>query len=530
MREQKNAVVAMQHERNVVLLRQCFFNIIQCFIFTFPFLLFIHREVIVLQVDINVDSYLRKNSSGDYTQWQVSTVDDSKNDFVGLSRKQANLFETTETFPAPLISDNRTSSIYSERALESWNKLIQEKVRKGENITLVINGGSSSAGAPNIPFQDRFFVNFAQRLEKELGAVINIIDRAHGARNTVHSAHMATSFLPEELDILIWEFSINDGHRDEDVRNQMRMWLRNVGSWKKPPVVILVYLWKSPFQETSDGKILCRTFDQHDFIGAEYDFVLGHINMASYFDNFLGWNFTSLKSTFLADRHHPNLFFHQVLGKLMFDFIAHSNEYEPTRRGPAVKTDLEWICDGSNFELTEKLEYFFDQTGGVAKASYTPDLPSNEHSHTKMLQPFNYSKRQLESSDVDFKRFAKADETRSDRQRGIILPCCNDSYVSFFNLTRHGHIEGIMLSFRSSDDRKNDARLVINAIEDDIAPDFLRPTDSNCHLGGYNMGIGDFSDLDAEFVLIEQSIDTLQLCDAQCQRDTELPLEAIAIF
>lgn len=499
------------------------FNMIQCLIFAFPVLLFMHREVMVMKVNFNEASYFRKTPLIKRSRLQLSTSYDE-------SKMRAPPYDDINAFPPPLTSDNRTSSIYSDRSLELWNNLIQDKVESGEKITLVINGGSSSAGAPNVTFQDRFFVKFAQRLERKFGVNVDLIDRAHGARNTIHSAHMATSFLPEELDILIWEFSINDGHRDEDVRNQLRLWLRNVGSWKTPPIVILVYLWKSPFQLTDDEKVLCRTFDQHNFIGAEYDFVLGHINMASYFDNVLGWNFTSLKSTFLADRHHPTALFHDLLGKLMLDLVAQANQYQPIRLGPSMKTDLEWICDESNYDQTWKLQNFFLETDGIARASYTPDLPSNEYSHSNMLKPFNYSKQHLNASDVDLKPFAKQDKNRSDRQRGIVLPCCSESYLTFFNLSKYDYIEGIMLSFRSLDDRKNDVRLIIDSIEDSDPPDLIRPSDWHCHLGGYNMNIGDFSDLDAEFVMIGQSLQTFQLCDAKCQKDTELPLEAIAIF
>jgi hypothetical protein len=134
---------------------------------------------------------------------------------------------------------------------------------------------------------------------------------------------LVPSFLPEDLDILIWEFAINDGNKGADVRNAMIMWLQNVEANLNPtPLVLLVYLWKSPFQTTSQGKILSRACNQHNSLGAEYDFVLlGHFKMGANMDS-LGWEFTTLKSAFLADNHHPKAIVHHVIGKGLYQLLA----------------------------------------------------------------------------------------------------------------------------------------------------------------------------------------------------------------
>ena len=204
--------------------------------------------------------------------------------------------EKSKLMPIANVSDPQVTAVYNPAALQRLVEL-KDKVKKGKTITLVMNGGSSSAHVPDGDRKDLYYRRFVdQFLKPELNATIKVVDRAHGSRNSAHSAHLISSFFPNHTDIVIWEFSINDGHSAKDVKNAFILWLRNVAARQKtPPLVILLYLWKSPFDHDEKGKIKCRTFDQHQMIGAEYDFVLGHVNMAAYFDS-LQWGLTEQPS------------------------------------------------------------------------------------------------------------------------------------------------------------------------------------------------------------------------------------------
>jgi hypothetical protein len=51
--------------------------------------------------------------------------------------------------------------------------------------------------------------------------VTDVVNRAHGDRNSMHSAILGETFFVPDVDLIIWEFSIND-QRDgaTDVRNE----------------------------------------------------------------------------------------------------------------------------------------------------------------------------------------------------------------------------------------------------------------------------------------------------------------------
>jgi hypothetical protein len=434
------------------------------------------------------------------------------------------LFDTAEALPDANMSDQDISSIYSHKALSQLNRL-KAKIQRGESITMAVNGGSSSAGAPGIPYDDRYFTQLANRLETQLHANVTVIDRSHGARNTIHSAHLVPSFLPENLDILIWEFAVNDGHGEADVRNQMILWLRNVEAHlNPPPLVILVYLWKSPFQATSEGKILCRTFDQHRRIGAEYDFVLGHFNMATYMDS-LRWDFDTLKTAFLADRHHPNALVHHVISKSLWQLLASSQPKIADKSSIVAaqkRTELEWTC-GTDTPEKRKVQQLFNVTRGIARGSYTADLPRNPDNSTRrgMLGPSTPSSLRMQ-------HFGKAVADRRDRQLGIILPCCNASNgIVEFDVSSLDRIQALMLTLRCEAERRLDVRLSVDgALMTNVT--LVRPSDWKCLLGGYNMNIGDLKSLDVDLVLVSGEMKKIGFCDDRCDKKGTLPLVSVS--
>jgi hypothetical protein len=159
-------------------------------------------------------------------------------------------------------------------------------------------------------------------------AKVDIIERGHGTRNSLHSSMLSASYFTPNIDILIWEFAINDaGYRIKDktrrfreVKNQLIFWLEQVSRMKpRPPLVVLAYLWNTPF--TLNNGTVPSLFHYHQRVAAEYDFVVGHVNLASYIEE-LSYGEELSKKFFLADQHHPSRMGHAVLAHLLLDLVV----------------------------------------------------------------------------------------------------------------------------------------------------------------------------------------------------------------
>jgi hypothetical protein len=165
-----------------------------------------------------------------------------------LSTNRLNLSQVPFIFPKPPVDSYDISSIYSKSA---WLEL-RNMFNRSEQVTICVNGGSSAAGSGDVMPYDRFHYLFAKVFRNA-----TIVDRAHGARNSLHSVHMMHSFLPQHTDIILWEFSLNDEvyhqTRNETIRfteaqNQYILWLEEVirvsrrRHQARPPLVIMVYL------------------------------------------------------------------------------------------------------------------------------------------------------------------------------------------------------------------------------------------------------------------------------------------------
>lgn len=439
--------------------------------------------------------------------------------------------EKSNFLPIANVNDPHVTAVYNPQALQRL-VILKQRIKQGENITLVMNGGSSSAHVPDGDRDDLYYRRFVhQFLKPELNATVDIIDRAHGSRNSAHSAHLITSFFPNHTDIVIWEFSINDGHSAKDVRNAFILWLRNVAARQEtPPLVILLYLWKSPFDHDEKGKVRCRTFDQHQMIGAEYDFVLGHVNMAAYFDS-LQWGLNEQKQAFIADAHHPNALTHHTIAKLLWQLVSKASEsYKPVRkRIPKKKTDFTWTCGGKSI-ASRMMRRLFADTKGVAKASYTIDLPRNKDGTTPlMLLPSR-------AKNLTTVRFGRLGVNRMDRQRGLVIPCCNATSRMSFNVARVGEIQAVMLALRCPATRKDDLRIFQDGVKVAGGKKLIRPWNWwHCLLGGYNMNIGEAPSLDADFLLMDflklkRKMTTIGFCDTNCDPFNPIPLVYLSLF
>ena len=339
-----------------------------------------------------------------------------------LSKLVGSVDKKLKLLPSPTTDHADDIQIYSTDAL---NKL-KKGLSAAKRVRICVNGGSSSAGGGHIRESDRYYSRFVKSLKL---TNVEIYDRSHGSRTSLHSAIMAESFFPtEKPDLLLWEFGINDEGGNE-ASNQFILWMRKVKSYYNgdPPPVLLIYLWSQPFTVDSK-KVRSTVFRVHNRVGAEFDFCVGHVHLASYLDQ-LSWGGEDLSNHFLADKHHPNELSHALVAKMMETLISSKT----TTAGDKPKqqnSKYEWKC-GDDPSLAPIRSLFVD--GTESKGSFTADLPKNNASNTeRMLIPARTTKNGITSNSTFPTQFyGKIDRVRRDRHRGIKLPCCKEGAIAF---------------------------------------------------------------------------------------------------
>ena len=346
-------------------------------------------------------------------------------------------------------------------------------------VTIVANGGSATAGGGGVGESDRYYAHFV-RYWRQLhvtppGTELAVVPRGHGTRHSLHSAVFAANLLPPAADVLFWEFAINDfGYHFPDAANRpaqeramLLAWLTEVSKMTpKPPYVVLVYLWRTPFGANypQTGTISNPVYDSHmslslssslgttTLLAEQFDFVVGHVNLASYFDELtgdgrLGLNLADLKRMFLADVHHTNQLGHLAESYLLLSLLRNrdgkrSSERETQQeqqqqqqqqieeRPPEQPEKYDLHC-GDDYAKDEKKKFIRNRvvdndddegssTGWRSPlGSMTLETPRNEVDPT--------SQRQLilvRNSDAGFEVLGKENRLRIDRQWSVEVACC----------------------------------------------------------------------------------------------------------
>lgn len=343
-------------------------------------------------------------------------------------------------FPKPSSMHQQDPlSIYNVKA---WRALRRMVVTRNQ-YSLCANGGSSTAGGGGTGGK-QFYFEFVKYLNTT-GVFtdvdgpdhhVDIVDRAHGSRHSLHSAMMAQSYFPPDLDIVFWEFAINDvGYlvkdpvaKRQDEKNGIILWLDQVSRIKpRPPLVVLVYLWETPFRMDSNGKVVNPVFDSHERVPAEYDFVVGHVNLAAYVEE-LKWGQQLSSKHLLADKHHPNALGHALVAHLLLHLMILDDDQEesPPMATPnaatastmSTKTPFQWACGNA----TEEQRLIQSRVEGKSPlASFTMELPKNEIVYPGML---------VYQSEINVTiSFGKAAPGRKDRIKAVTLPCCKDEQM-----------------------------------------------------------------------------------------------------
>lgn len=343
-------------------------------------------------------------------------------------------------FPKPPLDSYDISSIYSQKA---WLKLRDKMLTKGEELVMSVNGASSTAGCCGVELNERYHKLFARSALRN----VTIADRAHGSRNSMHSALLMHSFLPLKTDIILWEFAITDSTYNQfenetmkmtEARNQLILWLDQVERVAKqrnesPPLVILVYLWNT-FQFNDFKRFPNLAFEAGKGVAEQYDFVVGHVNAGKYFASL--WEPNVTQTYFLGDPIHPNTLGHHVIHFLLLDLLMEEQRKErPRLNQTSTRMPYEWVCGDESAE--KRLLRGLLENRRVL-ASFTQEQPKNEDLLPGMLLP-------QVGGDLKIENLGKSNALRSDRKYSAILPCCGDSIMSFDDVAAHGILEGIQL-------------------------------------------------------------------------------------
>ena len=187
---------------------------------------------------------------------------------------------------------------------------------------IVVIGGSSSAGAGQIPKKCQYPTLLGEHFKNS-----TVLNHAHGTTNIFYSSLMFDSLVPEDTDLIIWEYTINEGgasiNNPTQVFNSFRMFIRLLKSHKNRPKIILLLLWTSPFTipPSRDTENVLRpllkyftTVDVFEAINRRTSKVLE-------------------KRDYVADAHHLNRGAHIVLSRELVDIIQRGaiiNEYHKT--------------------------------------------------------------------------------------------------------------------------------------------------------------------------------------------------------
>lgn len=347
-------------------------------------------------------------------------------------RKDTNIpfHRVPSIFPKPMRIDS--VQVYNRHAWQDLTRMLNisivgEQKEQGQ-LTLCVNGGSATAGGGlDNPAVELFPYRLVEYLlptnmllensntSAAASSAINIINRGHGFRGSLHSALIFDNYIPsshqavgnkpktktvvdhgqvqnseKSPDILIWEFAINDysgyirdGTRMSqrkaavEERNSLIFWLDQVARLQpKPPLVILAYLWKRPLNLVrGTRKFNNPVFAAHERLGARYPFVVGHVNLASYLDEllpFVHFNVTTIKRSFLAeDGVHPTALGHSVLAYLMVDMLRDESRVNtPSLSQSQIQRSVEPIGNTSSLSATitqhqQNERHFFQWTCGI---------------------------------------------------------------------------------------------------------------------------------------------------------------------
>lgn len=354
--------------------------------------------------------------------------------------------------------------------LDAWHRLrsllgLERTSSRQEEVLpppkICVSGGSVSAGGKVVPkerYDNRFvdIIYSAPSSDQEVVKSLQIVNHAHGNRGSAHTTMLMHSYLPSDANIIFWEFSPNDRKWGDctQINNDLIFYLNQVERLYKdnPPMVVLIYLWNNPFSfQDEKERLIETTFQCHNRIGANYDFVVGSIHLGSYLSN-LRWGLDTLQAHFTVppDEIHPEANGHAMMAFLLWDLVSNEKRMPISpplqtmmKEGNAsniLKPSLS--CDDRD-PFAARVKYLIEDS--FSQASWAGEPPINERHSPGMIYPYVFStistNKTLTMPEIVDR--GKTIGTRNDRKISLILPCCHSGERLSFDLSRSEDAETI---------------------------------------------------------------------------------------
>ena len=323
---------------------------------------------------------------------------------------------------------------------------IHEKLKrsKGSNahvkdadfsLRIIVSGGSPST-FKGISYQ----YPLSRRLVEAGYPEPITFQRAHGNRNLFHTMQLMHSFYPaEEVDLILWEFSLNDRTSFKTAENQsqlLALYLRQLQEFyknQKLPVPKVLFVGLSLKRDDGIGSFGIAENLYLDVVqevcGCFPDICIGIVHIPHLYKSISDEENTM--KFFFQDNYHPSHRTHNIIAKLIFDLLHQprlqdNNMALPTQAGCSTTTKV--FLDRNSTVGLSPLEVLLVNHRPIA--SFTAEKPKNTIDYTTpdssssqstlppdMLEPTN-------SSSLLWIPVGKASAGRIDRKFKIPIPIC----------------------------------------------------------------------------------------------------------
>lgn len=339
---------------------------------------------------------------------------------------------------------------------DDFKKLL-EQVRSGAKANIVTVGSSITAGAGDVPSSERYFEHYINWLTswanistEAVPERINFTNAGQGGATSVYGALLYSVLVPEGTDLLFWEFSVNDKSLEddglccskEDMLFIQDLFLRRVAAMKKPPVVVLVYVWSSPLVKDllAGVNLYDSSFESTSEHALAFPFVAGYVSMVNEIKR---WGDDTLKvqkarKKLFADRVHPNGKAHRIIGQLLRNLSIATLESSPSSTDLKItpkhmltsRESIDWPCQTYGLKIGRALQ-------SMRKTYAWTLLEPTDHGHNLPATTWNRvtgeTRNVLETSKTVLTGVTSS--IRKDRKYALTLPSCSDHNYIRFDLT-----------------------------------------------------------------------------------------------
>lgn len=220
-------------------------------------------------------------------------------DYNALRARLQEIEESYKTIPIE-------RSVISSASLKLLDKAFSSS-NQPRKFVVGVTGGSSTAGG-GIGILKTWPYLYVEQLKK-LGFDVELRNAAQGTTSSSITAPCLAELVGHDVDLLFWEFAMNDGDRVEELFGaQLEYWIRQAMQLKSRPSLGFVYIWtmfKSPWMHLNQSlPVLNHYIPYNDVIGMLLPPILAFIKDNKFED-------------MVADTHHPKEHVHKMIADLL---------------------------------------------------------------------------------------------------------------------------------------------------------------------------------------------------------------------